>query len=389
MGVDADRDARAREHRARRTRFSDERDEDSTAFDRWRCARPSARREARRESTKTFAMATSGAGLSAADALKWLSNFVSSVAIVMVNKQLMGSQGYAFQYATTLCGMHFLCTMSVRFFRADGGKGSRGAGSGAEMNTQTAKGGREMPRNKLLMFVAIASTSIISLNLSLMMNHVGFYQLAKLLQIPAVCMLEMAFLGRKVSWKIAQAIVVVMFGVGIATLQETTMNFWGTIVATIAVLSTSAQQILVNRLQVEYSIGSNELLGKTAPLMALSMLTVGPFLDQMLTGSFITEYYWTSESFMFLAASCLLAIWVNISQYMCIGTFSALSFQVIGHVKTVFIFFFGWLLFDIPVTFNNIFGGAVAIAGISYYSHVSAIEKAEAAARARAPVQRV
>ena len=107
MGVDADRDARAREHRARRTRFSDERDEDSTAFDRWRCARPSARREARRESTKTFAMATSGAGLSAADALKWLSNFVSSVAIVMVNKQLMGSQGYAFQYATTLCGMHF------------------------------------------------------------------------------------------------------------------------------------------------------------------------------------------------------------------------------------------------------------------------------------------
>ena len=34
-------------------------------------------------------------------------------------------------------------------------------------------------------------------------------------------------------------------------------------------------------------------------------------------------------------------------------------FQVIGHVKTVFIFFFGWLLFDIPMTFNNIFGGAV------------------------------
>ena len=184
--------------------------------------------------------------------MKWLSNFVSSVAIVMVNKQLMGASGLAFQYATTLCGMHFLCTMSVRFFRRDGGRGGRGGGGGgAEMKTETAKGGREMPRNKLFMFVAIASTSIISLNLSLMMNHVGFYQLAKLLQIPAVCMLEMAFLGRKVSWKIAQAIVVVMCGVGIATLQETTMNFWGTIVAMIAVLSTSAQQILVNRLQVE------------------------------------------------------------------------------------------------------------------------------------------
>ena len=91
-----------------------------------------------------------------------------------------------------------------------------------------------------------------------------------------------------------------MFGVGIATLQETTMNFWGTIVAAIAVLSTSAQQILVSRLQSEYSISSNDLLGRTAPLMALAMLTVGPFLDQILTGSFITDYYWTGESVMFL-----------------------------------------------------------------------------------------
>ena len=47
----------------------------------------------------------------------------------------------------------------------------------------------------------------------------------------------MAFLGRKLSRKITQAIVVVMFGVGIATLQETTMNFWGTVVAMIGVLS--------------------------------------------------------------------------------------------------------------------------------------------------------
>jgi solute carrier family 35 protein E3 len=146
-------------------------------------------------------------------------------------------------------------------------------------------------------------------------------------------------------------------------------------VALIGVLATSAQQILVSRLQSEYSIGSNDLLGRTAPLMAVAMLTIGPFLDQLLTGSFITEYYWSGESVMFLLASCLLAIWVNISQYLCIGTFSALSFQVIGHVKTVFIFFFGWLIFSIPITANNVFGGLIAIGGISYYSHISNIEK--------------
>ena len=322
----------------------------------------------------------SGSPLSVGDAMKWLSNFVSSVAIVMVNKQLMGASGLAFQYATTLCGLHFLCTMSVRFCKPGGGRGGGRGTSGGGGNAGGGGGNASdnksaLPREKLFAFVGIASTSIISLNLSLMLNHVGFYQLAKLLQIPAVCLIEMAFLGRKVSWRMARAIALVMFGVGIATLQETSMNFWGTVVAAVAVLSTSAQQILVSRLQTEYSISSNELLGKTAPLMALSMLTVGPFLDQLLTGSFITEYYWTGESIAFLAASCLLAIWVNISQYMCIGTFSALSFQVIGHVKTVFIFFFGWLLFSIPVTWNNIFGGMIAILGISYYSHVANAEK--------------
>ena len=309
-------------------------------------------------------------GLSTADAMKGLSNFVSSVAIVMVNKQLMGSSGLAFQYATTLCGLHFLCTTSVRAFS-----------SGSKDNGAKAAAGRDLPRGRLGAFVGVASTSIISLNLSLMMNHVGFYQLCKLLQIPAVALLEFAFFGKQVSWALARAIGIVMLGVGVATVQETSMNFWGTIVAMIAVLSTSGQQILVSRLQSEYGIGSNDLLGRTAPLMAASMLLIGPFLDQVITGSFVTEYYWTRESLFFLTASCLLAIWVNISQYMCIGTFSALSFQVIGHVKTVFIFFFGWLLFDIPVTWNNITGGLISIGGIAYYSHVSAVEKERDAKR--------
>ena len=307
--------------------------------------------------------------MSASDGMKWASNFVSSVAIVMVNKQLMGNQGYAFQYATTLCGLHFLCTMSVRLIKpipVVAGKVASG---------KSGDVAKELPRSKLLAFVAVAMTSIVSLNLSLMMNHVGFYQLAKLLQIPTVCMLEVIFFGRRVSTRLAQAIVIVMFGVGVATVQETSMNLWGTVVALIGVLATSAQQILVSQLQSEYSISSNDLLGRTAPLMAAAMLSIGPFLDQLLTGSFITEYYWTTEAMAFLIASCLLAIWVNISQYMCIGTFSALSFQVIGHVKTVFIFFFGWVFFSIPITVNNVVGGSIAIAGITYYSHISTVEK--------------
>lgn len=300
---------------------------------------------------------------SAQDALKWLSNIVSSVSIVLVNKQLMGPEG--FMYATTLCGMHFLSTVMIRCFLCQ---------TPLKEGVVTRD---ELPRAKLLAFVGVASTSIVSANVSLMLNHIGFYQLCKLLQIPTVALMEFIFNGRRISLTLMLALALVMLGVGVATVQETSTNFWGTVFAVIAVLSTSAQQLLVGRLQSEYKIGSNDLLGRTAPRMAASMLFIGPFLDMVLTGRWVTDYKWKLESLSLFVLSCLLAIWVNISQYMCIGTFSALSFQVIGHTKTVFIFIFGWLIFDIPVSWNNIVGGMIAVGGISYYSRVVAVEKLE------------
>ncbi|KAL2529830.1 UDP-galactose transporter 2-like [Forsythia ovata] len=40
----------------------------------------------------------------------WAMNVVSSVGIIMANKQLMSSNGYAFSFATTLTGFHFAVT---------------------------------------------------------------------------------------------------------------------------------------------------------------------------------------------------------------------------------------------------------------------------------------
>ena len=50
------------------------------------------------------------------DAAAWSLNIFASVAIVMVNKQLMNGSGYGFSFATTLCGLHFLCTSSIGLF---------------------------------------------------------------------------------------------------------------------------------------------------------------------------------------------------------------------------------------------------------------------------------
>ena len=46
----------------------------------------------------------------------------------------------------------------------------------------------------------------------------------------------------------------------------------------------------IGSLQKKYSIGSFELLSKTAPIQALSLLILGPFVDYSLSGKFVTNY---------------------------------------------------------------------------------------------------
>lgn len=46
----------------------------------------------------------------------------------------------------------------------------------------------------------------------------------------------------------------------------------------------------IGSLQKKYSIGSFELLSKTAPIQAISLLVFGPFIDYYLNGQFITNY---------------------------------------------------------------------------------------------------
>ena len=63
------------------------------------------------------------------------------------------------------------------------------------------------------------------------------------------------------------------------------------------------------------------------------------------------------------------------SQYLCIGRFSAVSFQVLGHMKTVCVLTLGWLLFDSELTLKNILGIVLAVVGMVVYSWAVEVEK--------------
>ncbi|KAI9118122.1 hypothetical protein K1719_010454 [Acacia pycnantha] len=289
----------------------------------------------------------------------WAMNVVSSVGLIMANKQLMSGGGYGFGFATTLTGFHFAVTALV----------------GLVSNATGYSASKHVPLWELLWFSVVANMSITGMNFSLMLNSVGFYQISKLSMIPVVCIMEWILHNKHYSKEVKCSVLVVVIGVGVCTVTDVKVNFKGFMCACTAVLSTSLQQITIGSLQKKYSIGSFELLSKTAPIQALSLLILGPFVDYFLNGKLITNYKMSTGAILFILLSCSLAVFCNLSQYLCIGRFSATSFQVLGHMKTVCVLTLGWLLFDSALTFKNIMGMILAIVGMVVYSWAVEVEK--------------
>lgn len=63
--------------------------------------------------------------------------------------------------------------------------------------------------------------------------------------------------------------------------------------------------------------------------MAAFLLLVGPSLDSVVTqGSWVFDFDFSVSSSIVILATCVLAIGVNLSQFMCLGRFTAVAYQV-------------------------------------------------------------
>ncbi|KAK2665078.1 hypothetical protein Ddye_003652 [Dipteronia dyeriana] len=121
----------------------------------------------------------------------------------------------------------------------------------------------------------------------------------------------------------------------------------------------------------KYSIGSFELLSKTAPVQAVSLIVTSPLIDYFLSSKLSSDYKLSTGTFFFILLSCSLADFCNVSQYLCIRRFSAVSFQLLG----VCVLMLGWMLFDSELTMKIILGMALAILGMVVYSWEMEVEK--------------
>ncbi|CAI5526960.1 unnamed protein product [Closterium sp. Naga37s-1] len=181
-------------------------------------------------------------------------------------------------------------------------------------------------------FTLLSNVCVVTTNFALLANSVGFYQISRLAIIPLTCAFESLLHGKTYSPPTLGAVLVVLVGVGVCTVTDVSVSAFGLATAAAGAVSTSLQQISVGDLQQRYALGSFDLLIQTAPLQAVSLLLLGPTVDYLLTGYSVIHYTLTADATAWILLSCILALLTTVSVYLCIGKFSAVSFQVLGMV---------------------------------------------------------
>jgi solute carrier family 35 protein E3 len=198
------------------------------------------------------------------------------------------------------------------------------------------------------------------MNLNLQHNSVGFYQLSKLTCIPVTLIVQYVLYKQSVSNSVMLTLVPITFGVGYATVYDLDVNFTGLVFAGCAVLATALAQIFTNTYQKSLECDAMQLLYHTSPIIAMGMLCMSPFFDDL---GQLQTFELTYRCKLNIAISCLFALGVNISNYLVLGKTSPLTYQVLGHMKTVCIIILGVVVFNKPIDYRNIFGVLVAMAG--------------------------
>ena len=94
----------------------------------------------------------------------------------------------------------------------------------------------------------------------------------------------------------------------------------------------------------------------------------------LVASCFYLKMIWLALCFvqLFILLSCSIAVGTNLSQFICIGRFSAVSFQVLGHMKTILVLILGFILFGKEgLNLHVVIGMFIAVIGMIWYGNAS------------------
>lgn len=255
-------------------------------------------------------------------------SFCTATSLILINKKIMNN--YGFECPTFLTTYHFLLSAilleimgRLKFFQID----------------------KTVPTMERWSTAAFGVGSIVFLNINLKVNSIGFYQLSKLCNIPMMVMYKYILKHQTTPPESLISLAVLLVGMALFTVNDVQFSIPGAIIALIAVTSTTVFQSRQAYMQQEYKITGPQL----NHLVALPEFVIGIISSFLLEargekGIFNHKFQIPNEVLLILLTG-VFAVYGNIIGFIMIGKTGPVTFQVIGHTKTILIFIFGLIMF--------------------------------------------
>lgn len=242
---------------------------------------------------------------------------------------------FDFNFVMTLTWIHTIFTWAgMRLFLA--------------MNFFSAK---DVEKLKLLPLAWVHVGYIVLGNLSLQMNTVSFYQIMKIAIAPTLVLLEFFMFGKVHSLPVMGTVAMVCLGVAVATVTDkvAVSNTAGAVVGFAATLTTALFQIWAGSKQKEFGVNSSQLLLNYLPQATLYLGLLVPIIEPIgvptAAPGTLMAYPLTPAAAAVIILSALLGVLVTFTTFLVIGATSSLTYNIIGHMKTVIIIGGGCLAF--------------------------------------------
>lgn len=287
-----------------------------------------------------------------------MTNLSSVVMIVVANKMVLFT--HKFSFVVTLTLLHSL-------FTAVG------------MTAMAAAGlfqVKKMPVKSSMSVAAVYVGFIIFNNLSIQLNPLGFYQMSKLAITPVVVAIEWVVYSKKVSGRILLSIAILLVGITLCSVTDTQVssNPAGIAAAVGSVLVAALYQIWAGTKQVDHGVNGMQLLQQVSPYSVALLAVLIPMFEPIgwadpKPGT-LMGYVFTPEAAAWIGASSVLGLVVTLSTFLFIGATSSLTYNVVGHLKTILIVAAGMLFFHEEMGLKKGAGLLVAMCGIVWYSQI-------------------
>jgi len=283
-------------------------------------------------------------------------NIVVSACIVFANKWVFSYYHFKFVFALTWVHTIFTCV---------------------GMNVLAAFGffqPKSIPAVKLIPLAMGFVGYIVLCNVSLNINSVGFYQIMKVAISPVLVVMEFFMFGKLPSKMMLASVLVVCAGVTVATVTDKVVinNMLGLAVGVAATFVTALYQIWVGSKQRELQANSSQLLQAYTPhaiwLLAILIPIFEPVGWKDQAPGTLLGYSYSPEAIVAIIISALLGILVSLSTFLVIGATSSLTYNIVGHLKTVIILTGGVVFFGDNMSRDRLIGISIAMAGIAWYT---------------------